>query len=111
VPPTINPTPPIVISAQAAPVAPPAPRSPEVILTTTPVGARPVMPDVQGLAARDAVRILGSVGLTVRLSGSGFGFVVSQKPAAGQAVDPGEVSVIELRRMGAPVPRAPGGRE
>jgi cell division protein FtsI/penicillin-binding protein 2 len=109
VPPTLNPTPPIVIKADAARDQSSVFRLPEVIPVLTPVGGHPLMPDVRGLAARDAVRILVSLGLAVRFAGSGF--VVSQTPEPGRAVDSGEVSVLELRRTVPTDSRATGGRE
>ncbi|HUL73364.1 MAG TPA: penicillin-binding protein [Vicinamibacterales bacterium] len=109
VPPTINPTPPLVISADARRDRP-VPQVPEVIPVLTPVGDHPVMPDVRGLAMRDAVRILTSLGLTVR--SSGFGFVTSQTPEPGRAIESGEASTLELRRTAPIDPRAgSGGRE
>ncbi|MFI5176925.1 MAG: penicillin-binding protein [Vicinamibacterales bacterium] len=96
VPPSINPTPPIVIKADATHDQWPAARLPEVIPVLTPVGSHPVMPDLRGLAARDAVRILTGLGLTVHFTGSGF--VAVQTPEAGRPVEPGERSVLELRR-------------
>jgi beta-lactam-binding protein with PASTA domain len=54
------------------------------------------MPDVRGLSAREAVRVLSGAGLTVRLKGSGV--VVTQTPAPGELIESGGWSALELRR-------------
>ncbi|HKW01617.1 MAG TPA: penicillin-binding protein [Vicinamibacterales bacterium] len=95
VPPTIRPVPPIVVAGAPAPVVS-SPELPTVIPAMTSVGDRKPMPDVRGLAARDAVRALGRAGLLVRLRGSGF--VTAQTPEPGQLVQSGEVSVLDLHR-------------
>jgi cell division protein FtsI/penicillin-binding protein 2 len=106
VPATIRPIPPILVTAASDRIPPPV--LPTVTQVMTPVGNRAVMPDVRGLAARDAVRALSAAGLLVKLRGSGF--VTAQTPEAGQAVDSGEVSILDLRRT-PDLSRAPGGRE
>ena len=108
VPATIRPVPPIVVATSAEPVAPPR-ELPSVVPVMTPVGNRTVMPDLRGYAARDAVRALGVLGLSVRLRGSGF--VASQKPEAGQLVESGDVSVLDLRRQPVDASRPPGSPE
>jgi beta-lactam-binding protein with PASTA domain len=62
----------------------------------TPAGGPPVMPDVRGLSARDALRVLGAAGLLVRVSGSGV--VAEQTPPPGAAIGAGAWSAVELRR-------------
>ena len=52
------------------------------------------VPDVSGRNARDAVRLLASRGLAVRLQGSGF--VVSQDPAAGTPAEHGGACALVL---------------
>ena len=42
------------------------------------------VPDVRGLSAREAARVLAAVGVQVRLSGSGV--VARQQPAAGMVI-------------------------
>ena len=91
--PTINP-PPVILAEDtsgARHVSAPASR-PAIV----PAGGPPVMPDVRGLSARDAVRVLSAVGLTVRLNGSGL--VVSQTPTPGEPIESGSSSALELRR-------------
>ncbi len=55
-----------------------------------------LMPDLRGLSAREAVRVLGDIGL-----GAGFvgdGTVVRHVPAAGEVVEPGAAATIWLHR-------------
>ncbi len=96
IPPTINPAPPVLLT-----------RRDEETLTPTPVRAAMVeralaparagmMPDLRGFSARDAVRTLTTVGMTARLSGSGF--VIEQSPAAGSALVRGDVCTLTLGR-------------
>jgi hypothetical protein len=93
--PTINP-PPVVLAtarpdASARQVSGPV-ESTEITL----VGGAPVMPDVRGLSARDALRVLGAAGLSVRVTGSGV--VTAQTPEPGSALESGGSSVLELHR-------------
>ena len=60
-----------------------------------------LMPDLRGLSARDALRVLSWVGMTARMAGSGF--VVQQSPEAGAAFDPDVVCTLQLGRS-VPVP-------
>ena len=55
-----------------------------------------VMPDLRGLSLREAIRGLGTVGLSARTTGTGF--VDAQSPAAGSPIDPGSVGVLMLSR-------------
>ncbi len=107
VPRTINPRPPLIISAEAAAASalPAADLLPAALQTG--LDGHALMPDVRGLAARDALRVLAAAGLSVRLSGSGF--VADQTPAAGEPIEEGGRSALELRRT-RPVPGASGGR-
>ena len=94
--PTINPAPPVLIARQASD-----------ILTTTPVRAAMtetilaptrsgMMPDLRGLSAREAVRILTAAGMTTRMTGDGF--VLEQSPAAGSTLLPGQACALKLGR-------------
>jgi cell division protein FtsI/penicillin-binding protein 2 len=106
VPASINPTPPMVIVADAdEPAARPVRTT--SIPTILQFGGRTLMPDVRGLSARDAVRILGHVGLSVRFSGSGI--VIGQTPAPGEAIDGGGSSLLLLERLPAEAAKAGGG--
>ena len=65
------------------------------------------MPDLRGLSAREALRLLTSIGMTARLSGDGF--VVEQNPAAGDALVRGQACALKLGRR-APARSAAGGQ-
>ncbi len=99
VPPTINPPP--VVLAEAGTANPPltdladtkvVPPDPD----PTRLGGSLLMPDVRGLNARQALRALSGVGLTVRLLGSGL--VAAQTPEPGTPVELGGSSQLELHR-------------
>ena len=75
----------------AGAVAPPV-----VTLTASTGGTATVFPDLTGLSARDALRVLTQLGLTPRLAGSGV--VVEQYPAAGTPFDPGADARLRLAR-------------
>jgi cell division protein FtsI (penicillin-binding protein 3) len=106
IPPSINPVPPVIIATDPVPAPDPVPSAPAVLQAVTDVSGLAVMPDVRGLAARDALRILSGIGLTVRMSGTGV--VGSQSPLPGQPVEPGGWGVIQLQRSFSE-PRPPGG--
>jgi len=102
VPSTVNPPSPVLVTA----ATPTLPARPPVVAGIMPVGGMAVMPDVTGLSAREAVRVLTHVGLTVRPRGTGF--VVKQSPSAGEPIDPGSWSLLELQRtVSANEPRGP----
>ena len=57
------------------------------------------MPDLRGLAAREAVNVLTRLGMTARMNGNGF--VIEQTPEPGAPVIVGETSVRVPRLIGA----------
>jgi hypothetical protein len=61
-----------------------------------------LMPDVRGLSAREALRILATVGVEARLSGDGF--VATQEIAPGTAIAHGQSCGLVLRRQLIPLP-------
>jgi cell division protein FtsI (penicillin-binding protein 3) len=65
-----------------------------------------VVPDVTGLGAREALRVLLKRGLRARLSGDGI--VVAQVPAAGEPLEPGTTCRLTLDRY---APRRAGNPE
>jgi cell division protein FtsI (penicillin-binding protein 3) len=97
VPPTAA-TPPVVLASRVSSttetVSGPA-ASPAIVSA----GGTPIMPDVRGLSAREAVRVLSAAGLIVRLTGSGI--VSTQTPGPGEPIETGDASVIELKRRAA----------
>ena len=54
------------------------------------------MPDLRGLSARQAIRILGRIGLRAEFTGDGT--VARHAPAAGEAVERGATAAVWLRR-------------
>jgi beta-lactam-binding protein with PASTA domain len=57
------------------------------------------VPNLHGMSAREAVRRLVKLGLTAHVSGDGF--VVSQDPPAGAALEPGGACSLVLNRWSA----------
>ncbi|HEY8550147.1 MAG TPA: penicillin-binding protein [Vicinamibacterales bacterium] len=97
VPPNVERAPTVLAGHRAEPVRPvPAMRTP-----VTPVGLPAsleagVVPDVRGLSAREAVRLLGRVGVQARLSGDGF--VARQSLEPGSRIEGERVCVLTLTR-------------
>ncbi len=56
-----------------------------------------LMPNLAGMSARDATRVLTSLGMTSRPNGAGF--VLEQSPAAGTVLVPGTACVLTLGRL------------
>src|SRR6185295_6172927 len=103
--PTVDPLPPVVVSGET--LIADEERAPAVVPAS--VSGAPVMPDLAGLSARDAVRALTSVGMTARVSGTGV--VVHQSPDAGSALDRGGWAAIDLQPSVSPATAGPrGGR-
>jgi cell division protein FtsI (penicillin-binding protein 3) len=103
IPPTINPPPPVLVHGRdtAAVLAGAAQETP--ILALVAAAAPGTVPDLHGLSAREALHQLGRLGLTAEVVGDGF--VVSQDPPAGAALEPGGVCRLRLSR------RLPASRE
>jgi cell division protein FtsI (penicillin-binding protein 3) len=76
--------------------------------TGLPADAVP-MPDVVGLSARQALAVFARLGMTARLSGTGF--VVSQDPPAGAPARAGETHELRLSETAPPINRPGRGRE
>jgi cell division protein FtsI (penicillin-binding protein 3) len=58
------------------------------------------LPDLRGLSARDALRVLTKIGLTARIRGNGV--VATQTPPPGTPIEPGMACELRLeRRAGA----------
>jgi stage V sporulation protein D (sporulation-specific penicillin-binding protein) len=94
VPPSINPAPPIVATTHQL-----IPESPDRsgLPTITQIGGQPVMPDMRGLSLREALRVANSLGLTMSFDGDGF--VTTQSPNPGDAIQTGSTGVLRLRRQ------------
>jgi cell division protein FtsI (penicillin-binding protein 3) len=68
-----------------------------------PLGGSPanitVFPDLTGMSARDALRVLAQLGMTARLQGTGV--VVQQFPSAGDPIESASTVVLKLERQAA----------
>jgi cell division protein FtsI (penicillin-binding protein 3) len=71
-------------------------RASDMAVTPLLASAPGTMPDVRGLPAREAARVLMQAGIDPRLSGSGV--VARQWPAAGTTVTPGQTCDLVLVR-------------
>lgn len=104
--PTINPLPPVLVARRNdSPVtAAAAPMGPTVMTMPASMPDGGGLPDLRGMSARDALRELARLGLTVRMEGAGV--VVDQNPAPGSLVEPGGACTLVLNRR--PPPRPTG---
>jgi cell division protein FtsI (penicillin-binding protein 3) len=100
VPPSLNPAPPVLVARRDEPLERQALAQGEPLSITriapTTGGAEPAFPDLVGLSARDAVRVLARLGMSPRLHGAGV--VVQQRPAAGTPMDASTVATLWLER-------------
>jgi len=95
--PTLDAPPPVLVARQSGqPEIQPARSEREASIVH--LGASDVrdLPDLRGLSAREALRVLTKIGLTARLSGNGV--VASQQPAPGTPIEPGMSCVLKLER-------------
>ena len=89
---------------EAQPVRASAAVAPAALLATVETDAD-VMPDLHGMSAREAVRVLTKLGMTARMAGDGF--VLDQSPAAGVGLGSTEAAVLKLGRRPLPAGGAP----
>ena len=116
VPPSINPAPPVLAVRRDAGESDeqplefargkPAPATGVAPNIVTVDGGAPandtVFPDLSGLSARDALRVLARLGMTARLNGGGI--VVRQVPEAGAPIDRETTATLWLQRQSAATP-------
>lgn len=102
VPRTIDPIAPVLATLPPVQAAPAAART-SILASLTPAANLGLMPDLRGLGAREALRVLGRLGLSARIEGSGT--VVHQLPEAGTPLERGDWSVLKLARQGEEPPR------
>jgi cell division protein FtsI (penicillin-binding protein 3) len=102
--PSINAAPPLLVarrdeireqptSGRAGPAEIPA----IVTLSGASQGSAPLFPDLRGLGARDALRVVARLGLNARLHGDGI--VVQQDPPPGSPIERGTASTLWLERQ------------
>jgi membrane peptidoglycan carboxypeptidase len=111
--PNINAPPPVLVARhdvrEGDPEAALQPaRTASVLAATLEPAAEGLMPDLRGLSAREALRLLTRIGMTARMSGNGF--VVEQNPAAGNALVRGQACLLTLGRH-APAGSNAGGQQ
>jgi cell division protein FtsI (penicillin-binding protein 3) len=106
--PTINPTTPLVVQTNAVVPVRYSGQADQAQRTAVSLGGALLMPDVTGLGARDATRVLTQLGLSVRPTGTGV--VITQSPAAGEPIEVGGVSRLQLDRVHPARPAAGGGQ-
>jgi membrane peptidoglycan carboxypeptidase len=96
--PTISAPAPVLVTRRTTPAALPASSSqpPESVVSVVDEGPPGTMPRLLGLSARDAMRRLVRIGVSVHISGDGV--VVSQNPAPGAPLDGGGVCDLMLDR-------------
>jgi cell division protein FtsI (penicillin-binding protein 3) len=100
--PNINPPTPVVVARHQRASAGAAERSRPTSLVLPPAAVPPaagddgLVPDLRGVSAREAVRRLAHLGVTVRMHGQGV--VVEQYPAAGTALERGMTCTLVLHR-------------
>ncbi|MEX2271707.1 MAG: penicillin-binding transpeptidase domain-containing protein [Vicinamibacterales bacterium] len=98
VPRSIDPIPPVLASLPLFDATPASARTPSVLASLTPAANLGLMPDLSGLGAREALRVLSRLGLSARIQGSGV--VIWQQPEAGSPLERGGWSVLHLGRDG-----------
>jgi cell division protein FtsI (penicillin-binding protein 3) len=99
IPPSLNAPPPVLVARRSEPPAiQPARghREPSIVPVGT-NGAVLDLPDLRGLSAREALRVLTKLGLTARLKGTGV--VMNQTPAPGTPIEPGMACELRLERV------------
>jgi cell division protein FtsI (penicillin-binding protein 3) len=110
IPPNIGAFPPVLRAVHEGEGAPVEPRLVGIkfpVLSPFQELERGVMPELRGLSAREALRLLTQVGATARMVGNGF--VNEQTPAAGTVLTEGQTTLLTLGRR--PPPLATGGSE
>ena len=104
--PNINAEPPVLAAAVTEETAPAAVRPgavrPDVVHTLIKEVAPGTMPDLRGLSAREASRVLARIGASARMAGQGF--VVEQAPGPGEPIAAGQIGRLVLTRRPPLVP-------
>jgi hypothetical protein len=102
VPPSIDPYPPVLVArhddedeVRERPASGPA-QPPAIVTMPGGSGAAAGFPDLTGMSARDAIRVLTRLGVRPALHGAGL--VTSQRPAAGTRIESGVTATLWLRR-------------
>ena len=99
VPPSIDAVPPVFVERPGTPERPTHTSGPVSLPLGVPdqaQGSPQVLPDLRGLGARDAMRLVARLGMTARLRGAGI--VVEQQPAPGSPIERGAMATLTLER-------------
>jgi hypothetical protein len=94
--PTINAPPPVMVSRRMEEFHPASTRETASLVPAEQVNGARELPDLRGLSAREALRVLTRFGLAARLTGNGV--VIAQKPAPGSVIDAGAICELRLDR-------------
>lgn len=98
--PSVNPVSPVLVAQRAArpEITVAAPTKPLTIVPAVgpPMAGQVVLPELRGLSLREAIRVLGRMGLTPRVSGDGV--VIEQDPQPGTALEAGGACRLALGR-------------
>jgi beta-lactam-binding protein with PASTA domain len=70
---------------------------PRIVAIGGSAGAITSFPDLTGMSARDALRVLAQLGMTARLQG--VGVVTQQYPPAGEPIESASTVVLKLGRQ------------
>jgi cell division protein FtsI (penicillin-binding protein 3) len=100
VPPSVNRAPPVLVARRDEVFQQPTSHlidAPSIVtVADTSRGSDGLFPDLAGMSARDAVRVLARLGMSPRLHGAGR--VVEQRPAAGSPLEMSGVATLWLER-------------
>jgi cell division protein FtsI (penicillin-binding protein 3) len=98
--PTVDAAPPVLVARRDVPrerpVSGPVEFPAIVTLAGGAAASASVFPDLRGLGAREALRVLAGLGVTPRVHGTGV--VVEQDPAAGSVVESATIATLRLER-------------
>lgn len=96
--PTVDAPPPVVVARREPnPITPTAAVNLPSIVALAPGSAQSALfPDLRGLSARDALRMLARLGVAARIAGDGI--VVEQSPAPGTPLERGATCILQLDR-------------
>jgi beta-lactam-binding protein with PASTA domain len=75
--------------------------APAIVTTAGPASGAGTVPDLTGMSARDALRVLARLGISAKLRG--VGVVTAQEPAAGTPIDADVRATLRLERQPATV--------
>jgi cell division protein FtsI (penicillin-binding protein 3) len=108
--PNLNAPPPVLVArrdrdGESSAMAQPA-RAANVLAATIEPARNGLMPDLRGLSAREALRLLSRIGMTATMRGDGF--VLEQSPLPGSALVRGDSCALTLARR---VPVVVGGSQ